>query len=66
MALVIVAVVVFAGMLIILLLDILADLLDCEIFEVIGKILFIALITFMIVMCIGLCIVFVYTALEFI
>ena len=66
MGFVIIAVVLFAGILVVLLLTTLADFFDCEIFEVIGQIIFIALITFMIVILVGLCIVFVYTALEYI
>ena len=64
MAIVIIAVVFLVGILVILLLDVLADALDCEIFEIIGQIIFIALISFMITMLVCLCIIFIYTALQ--
>ena len=64
MVLVIVAVIVLAGILAILLLDVFTEALDCKIFETIGQIIFIALVSFMITMLICLCIIFIYTVLQ--
>ena len=64
MVFVIVAVIVLAGMLAIFLLDVLTNALNHEIFETIGQIIFIALVSFMITMLICLCIIFIYTVLQ--